>query len=776
MQDYLPVKNLKHAVTLNFQDDRIEDTKPFDSNLDFWEYCYEAEKKKYNGVCSWHIPKNMDLLKADGLNSSEFIFSRSDIPTDDVVQKRRNRRLFLAKEADAYKIAGNFEKRTAFIDYNAALSRASDQRLPNSQDPSSDEEDLESRMLNEDLIRVCRIASETALLPTGAIRPESPTTSIENIVQVSRLKKKDEKVKSRLDGPHIQEARKKERRAVDPLIEQALRGPQHDLKKLSSAELERRRDSVKRKLFHSGVALPNSVVKKETPAEQEHRPTRRATMIRNSDGHPSGGIKALFPSKGTSEEASEKPPEPVKPPPKQSIAGLIKKMAAPPPANLPPPIPKYIVPSNRTRGNKPVKFITTPEPEDILPVRDYDIFRRESNTSEFSHDELGHRASHVEGLLEDIEDIDEEGSVSSKKKSSEGGAPDIMEEAEEKLDIEEKIAQMKVKQVSVKRPSRSEKPTTDFKPQPPVIFAPQVMKQPTGLDMNPRVSRNSSGSPFEAKVRIPSPPEDNFLGPSTTTSGTSEIDLESSIDAETLSSKKADNPVENLHNTSPSDAEAYAWNLIRTRNDSYIPQALIKISSLFWFPKVEGQLNLSNVIQMLIKLVRDGLWSEVCEASKALLFLYRTFKEDILDPMALLVRPQLEAFYNPNWQVRAQLCSNVAAYGIFNSEVIGSIIHLLNDKHPEVRACAIEALAQLDINTKDKLLAFLIKIGLMHTSKCDQGVGYSSRLDVSLLIDEFAANKTDIGSFTRVGSSRNRCSSRSFQLCISMEDFNRRTY
>ncbi|KAI8827898.1 hypothetical protein BC829DRAFT_189730 [Chytridium lagenaria] len=63
MQDYLPIKYLRQAVTINFPDDVQESPKPFDSNLDFWDYFYEDERKKYGGDCPMAYTEEYGLVE-----------------------------------------------------------------------------------------------------------------------------------------------------------------------------------------------------------------------------------------------------------------------------------------------------------------------------------------------------------------------------------------------------------------------------------------------------------------------------------------------------------------------------------------------------------------------------------------------------------------------------------------------------------------------------------------------------------------------------------------
>ncbi|KAJ3107610.1 WD repeat-containing protein 87 [Phlyctochytrium planicorne] len=732
MQDYLPVKYMRLAVTLNFQDDAAEFGKPFDSNLDFWEYCYQDEKKKTGGAIRWHIPKNMDLYKADALNNTDFMFSKTEVSPDDVVQKRRNRRLFLAREAGAFRMAEAFERRTAFIDHNAALSRntAAEYGYENqihSKSEESEKEDEVSRSITDDLIKITRIASETALLPVGVLRPESPSESIDYLTWRPPPKSKNEKAK-RVDGdgPHIQEPRKKDKRVIDPNLEKSLQRPQNDVTKLTAEELERRREKFKRKLVNAGVALPNSVVKREA-AEPELRSLRRNTMTRQpfSPMKNSLALQKSFTDNISDLNPADKPSVV----PRLSIANIVKKSAAAPAVAAPPPPqpPKYVVPANRARGKQPpIKFVKAEDPEDILPVRDYDIFRRESSTS--TSGLQSHRPSHFEiDVLQEIEDVKEDAMEVLKEEESEVENIDQALEQEAISDCLQAKPALVPKTPKVKAKGHSKKSAApvkaedvaekvpEFKPKPPLVLPTNANVEIVGSPNRKKgLQKIDSISGSETSESTAESSKSETVESSQLTSQSPELSSSTDQTSKTPTTESIeDGSVEDLQYTSSKEAESYTWKMIRNRQYSFIPEALIKVSSMFWFPKMDGPMTLSNVIRALVQVVRHGLWSEICEASKALLYLHRTFKGDILDPMTLLIRPQLEALHNTSWQVRAQLCLNVASYDISNTEIISSIIHLLVDKHPEVRLAAMKALAQLDVNTKDKLLNFLIRSGMM---------------------------------------------------------------
>jgi hypothetical protein len=51
---------------------------------------------------------------------------------------------------------------------------------------------------------------------------------------------------------------------------------------------------------------------------------------------------------------------------------------------------------------------------------------------------------------------------------------------------------------------------------------------------------------------------------------------------------------------------------------------------------------------------RSSYWRERCEASKAVLLLYKTFEKDIPNRVETIILPQLELLDDDSWQFRAQ--------------------------------------------------------------------------------------------------------------------------
>jgi hypothetical protein len=84
----------------------------FDSNLDFWEFLYEKELEKGTNMEDWHIHrkiKNMEdeknMHEHEKVKTIAFLEQR-----EYVIQKRKNRRIYLDGEKEAFKQAQKFNE------------------------------------------------------------------------------------------------------------------------------------------------------------------------------------------------------------------------------------------------------------------------------------------------------------------------------------------------------------------------------------------------------------------------------------------------------------------------------------------------------------------------------------------------------------------------------------------------------------------------------------------------------------------------------------------
>ncbi|KAJ3333228.1 WD repeat-containing protein 87 [Blyttiomyces sp. JEL0837] len=105
------------------------------------------------------------------------------------------------------------------------------------------------------------------------------------------------------------------------------------------------------------------------------------------------------------------------------------------------------------------------------------------------------------------------------------------------------------------------------------------------------------------------------------------------------------------------------------------------VMNKFWFPGLNGkEVNIMNILEVLLKVMKFGFWKEKCEASKAAVYLYRTFQRDFHNALEDVILPQLEFPSDENWQYRAQQCTNMAAYNVYHPDIVFALITCLGDK------------------------------------------------------------------------------------------------
>ncbi|KAJ3043529.1 WD repeat-containing protein 87 [Rhizophlyctis rosea] len=117
-----------------------------------------------------------------------------------------------------------------------------------------------------------------------------------------------------------------------------------------------------------------------------------------------------------------------------------------------------------------------------------------------------------------------------------------------------------------------------------------------------------------------------------------------------------------------------------------VTDELRSIMGKFWFPGLgDKEVTLQNIVRVLFDLLKKGQWAERVEASKSLLYLYRTFDRDFRSPLEDIVLPQIEMAEDENWQVRATVVKNLVAYGVYSLEIVHALVRRLVDEHEEVR-------------------------------------------------------------------------------------------
>ncbi|TPX35930.1 hypothetical protein SmJEL517_g01761 [Synchytrium microbalum] len=181
-----------------------------------------------------------------------------------------------------------------------------------------------------------------------------------------------------------------------------------------------------------------------------------------------------------------------------------------------------------------------------------------------------------------------------------------------------------------------------------------------------------------------------------------------------------DSTLEPLTKVDQKAAEAYTWDLMKQADltGKNRDETLHKVTEQSWFPGL-GSLafTLFNIIKVVVQvLLHADKWEDRCEASKALLYLSATFRDDVKDPVREFIQPTLEAMADESthWKVRATCCAHILAFGIWSAEVIAALIGRLQDSEEKVREIAVKALIKIGINTTDALRATLERLGARH--------------------------------------------------------------
>ncbi|KAJ3297614.1 hypothetical protein HDU79_002788 [Rhizoclosmatium sp. JEL0117] len=146
-----------------------------------------------------------------------------------------------------------------------------------------------------------------------------------------------------------------------------------------------------------------------------------------------------------------------------------------------------------------------------------------------------------------------------------------------------------------------------------------------------------------------------------------------------------------------------------------IKQELKNIIGNHWFPGLDPgmEANLQNILKVLFKTMKSGLWREKSEACKAVLYLYQTFEKDFQDPLNVILVPQLEFFNDNDWQFRATLCAVLPVYKQSHPDLTYHLISCLKDKSDVVRRTAKKSLTEMGINSKESLRQAMVQLQII---------------------------------------------------------------
>ncbi|KAI9327875.1 hypothetical protein BDR26DRAFT_874924 [Obelidium mucronatum] len=646
-----------------FEDDVAERALIFDSNSDFWSIFYDQQKELYGDAgLRWHVSK--DLIPTDlGEKMEKDLEFWETLEIDhEEAKKRRNRRLFLSKEANAFKAASEFDDKFFLSKRNAAHSK-------NGCPAPKKVEETPEIVLGGDYIFIQRVDSNDAILETGLDistpklellenHPRHPgwQTVKDNLVVGSRL------------GPILQAVISQKQKKNKEIAQNMLINPNANKRKVNLYDVVQKREELKRNLRKAGTAIPNSVIA-EKPKEVTSAPAKalRASIKKY---HSIGQTKQVGNRKPSSkpewwfdneeEELEETPTS-------QNAEGLL----VPTGKN----IRKLSLTVKYESSRKPsIREPSVHEPESLQSSRKPSVAH--ASGSNLNVSAPTRRASFVDVVLA----------------VKEGKEPDEIPSAklQPKKDIEKTFVPQKIKRISTTATRTS------------VVHIPH--SSPSQFPQQSQVPEIPISLPIKSKPCAPAPPPQ--MPKEQPRQSLQYIVLPGGKFDSDIASTSEESQLDDLNGVSQEEAEAYAWNLLRMRQGFGIPRALRKIVKQFWFKSPENDpLDLEHVIKALVQLMYHGEWSECCEASKALVFIYITFKNDIPDPYPIFLVPHLDVLdSNPSWQ---------GAFRHPHRAVFYSLIMRLNDTHQTVRVTAKQALMNYGINSRMQLLELMKVAGLL---------------------------------------------------------------
>ena len=95
-------------------------------------------------------------------------------------------------------------------------------------------------------------------------------------------------------------------------------------------------------------------------------------------------------------------------------------------------------------------------------------------------------------------------------------------------------------------------------------------------------------------------------------------------------------------------------------------------------------MNLANIIDVLLHLIKEGNAFQKIEALKVIGALYRSFKRDFTNPNNM-IEFILEATIDKDPEVRTTACKTFGMMEIYNPDAIYNLVCLLDDKDPAVK-------------------------------------------------------------------------------------------
>ncbi|KAI8922681.1 hypothetical protein BC831DRAFT_418144 [Entophlyctis helioformis] len=181
-------------------------------------------------------------------------------------------------------------------------------------------------------------------------------------------------------------------------------------------------------------------------------------------------------------------------------------------------------------------------------------------------------------------------------------------------------------------------------------------------------------------------------------------------------------------------ASKLSWDLFKTAyvsRDEWNPEqrVLDQLSSTTWFRGLgRKEVNITNLVESVFDVLKEGFWSERVQAAKALLYLFHTFEQDFTDPLNQIIHPQLDFMQDESWQVRTQIINNLASFQTYNEDIVFALVVALADKNPRVVDATINTLGMFGISSSYALRNAMIHFRMI-VPPANERRGYYDPLD-----------------------------------------------
>ncbi|KAJ3355225.1 WD repeat-containing protein 87 [Entophlyctis luteolus] len=659
-----------------FRDDTAENPLPFDSNSDFWDLFYN-EQKELHGNIRWHVPKNYliddALLQLHGrsgnLRDNEVALFKHTESSIDEILRRRNRRIFLEKQANAFKHSEKFEEVFLATKQNPIHNGSAIGDV----DRHGDEDEFE---FDADYAVLHRSPSFTDI--DVGMDISTPKHERLHVPADSPWKTVQATFSYGIRwGPIIQAAQKREKELKN--WKNPLQNPLPP-KKAGLKNIAEKREKILENFRKHGVNVPNSANFQKSVLKIASNLAKVSSAI-----HTDSKDQSAKNEKGAMVFQRRKK-DPKSPLVHERLYGAL--------------IGNEFAESSFNFSNS--------ESRSILSVNEIMDYSTEPRKESILIQPVDHQPPKLPPRV-----VAPDRAPSPKLETLQPSEP-----VKERDDGGKREAKTELAQVSAIVPTK-----------------PKNNENNENNDNNSAEVSDDDSATLAKKINncnfenLPSVNQ-QFEGLQTSIPATIPSILQS---WKSLGDMKTEEPppLEYLSSYTEHDIQSYSWNLLKMVPVPEISESLRKVIRQFWIQnRMKPPINVPNLIKCLVQKLKIGTINEICEASKALYSVFKTFRKDIENPFEKIIIPHLEVLQSNNqWRLNAQLCLNVGAFGIRSNDVLHVLVNFLTDSNPLVQRCAKHSLMCFGIDTKDAFADLLKKLNILHDNSISAASSTASQLD-----------------------------------------------